>query len=446
MPDEVISEIKHEDVDEDQVWVIGSRNSHADESFLWTDDIQDVTDACILIIDLSAFPVMPAEHSQRVRPRIVLEPTPPFWVKQYVENWQTRVINNLKLRMASGGHVIFLLDSNHVSEFMVGIGLIPFGVKIIKLQERTIRDVTDNDFVKYLQYVEHVDYEIQIPSSVWGRSAESDPWLQYEHNAVRDNSDRLVAASYNVHRGWGNSGVITLLPPITTGTREQAIDAIIAVFKESVDESPPPWAESVAIPTVEEITRKIGDLSTKKAEIESEIAQLESEKGKLCKWHGLLYSNGRQLERIVRDAFIQLGLTETRRDRSSEKEDWLTEISSTSEVGVIEVKGHKTRAQMSDIDKCIRWAEDYEYDNPSSKVKGILVLNQLRLKPLSESIDERNRLESNQIRQAELRKVCIIPTCVLFDAVMRVLGGYSPNRDEIERAISGTNGLLESLF
>ena len=57
MPDEVISEIKYENVDEDQVWVIGSRNANADESFLWTDDIQDVTDACILIIDLSAFPV-----------------------------------------------------------------------------------------------------------------------------------------------------------------------------------------------------------------------------------------------------------------------------------------------------------------------------------------------------------------------------------------------------
>ena len=109
MPDEVISEIKYENVDEDQVWVIGNRNANADESFLWTDDIQDVTDACILIIDLSAFPVRPAGPSQRVRPSIVLEPTSPFWVKQYVENWQKRVINNLKLRMVSGGHVIFLL-------------------------------------------------------------------------------------------------------------------------------------------------------------------------------------------------------------------------------------------------------------------------------------------------------------------------------------------------
>ena len=57
MLDTAILETGDHSSDKDRVvWVIGGKNANADKSFLWTDDIQDITDADIIIIDLSTFP------------------------------------------------------------------------------------------------------------------------------------------------------------------------------------------------------------------------------------------------------------------------------------------------------------------------------------------------------------------------------------------------------
>ena len=447
MLDTAILETGDHSSDKDRVvWVIGGKNANADKSFLWTDDIQDITDADIIIIDLSTFPNDSLEHKKARFAWPEPGGAPPPSINQYIEKWRTRIINNLVPKLTSGGHVIFLLDTNQVSDYMIRNGLIPFEIDIAKREKRNIV-YNNNTFTDYLRYVKHADYVIRIPTSILGLDATSEIRLLHEHGVVTDKSERRFGTSFDVDgRRGGLLGRITLLPSITIGTHEQAIDAIVAVFKTNTADSAPSWIESVPIPGIEEITQKIESYIIKKNEIELEMSNLESEKSNLCKWHRLLYSYGKPLEVIVRDAFVLMGLTETGQGRSSEKEDLLTEIRSTSEIGVIEVKGHRTKAHMTDIDQCIRWTEEYKSENPSHKAKGILVLNQLRLEPLPESIRKRSNLERNQIQLAELREICVIPTYVLFEAIKKILEGHSPDRAMIERKISGTNGVLKSMF
>ena len=356
------------------IWVVGGKNSNANASFLWTDNIPNITDADIIIIDLSTFPAKPANYKEPLFLRSEPYRSPPSWVKPHVANWHAEITNNLVDRMTSGGHVIFLLDSNPVSRFMLSKGLIPFGIKIANTPTRNIHYGRENKFAGYLQYVQQADYGLSISNLVTDLYANSDVKLLFPHDQITDKSKRLIGASYNVNGGRGSSGSITLLPPTTTGTHEQALDALIAVFKNNIAESPPPWAETAFVPGIENLELKLDTLARQTNDIAAQISNLESEKNDLVEWRKLLYSNAKQLEASVKAAFITLGFSEIDDGRGDDKEDLTIELTSIPEIGVIEVKGREGHVQMSDIDQCIRWAEDYKSDDSSHTTKGILVL------------------------------------------------------------------------
>ena len=433
---------------DDAIWVVGDNNSNADKTFQWTEPIPDITDANVLIIDLSTFPAKPANYHEPSIRSSGHEASPPPWIVRYIQNWQTSVTANLKGRLTSGGQVIFLLDYNCVSDFMSRMGLLPFGITIVEKQKRNIQYDKEHTFKKYLQYAKQANYVLQIPNSIQGLESVSDVRLLGGYDSkIKDNSNRLLGISYNVDSNEGTSGRITLMPSITGTAREQALDEIIAVFKSSVAESPPQWAESVLIPGEEKIKREIMDLVNKKNAIESNISKLESKKRNLCKYRQLLYSDGTLLEKSVKRAFTKLGLTDID-DGEVGKEDLVMKINSIHEntFGIIEVKGRKKQAEIDDIDQCIRWARTYQHDNPSVVVKGILVMNQLRLQPFPASITERNRFTAQHINYAEINNTCIIPTSVLFEAVTMILSENQLDKTKIEQKIFNTNGVLTSLF
>ena len=80
------------------------------------------------------------------------------------------------------------------------------------------------------------------------------------------------------------------------------------------------------------------------------------------------------------------------------------------------------------------------------ETKGIFIPNQFRLMNLSESRERRKHFEPNELEFVKTRKICIIPTYVLFEAANKILDGQDPNRNEIEQKIFSTNGILESIF
>jgi hypothetical protein len=55
------------------------------------------------------------------------------------------------------------------------------------------------------------------------------------------------------------------------------------------------------------------------------------------------------------------------------------------------------------------------------------------------------RFEPNELGYAERKDICIIPTCVLFDAVNKSLAGKGKTREELEHLISESKGVLPKL-
>ena len=195
------------------------------------------------------------------------------------------------------------------------------------------------------------------------------------------------------------------------------IDAVISKLRGEAS-PPPPWANGLDIAGVSEIQYKITDLESKKTEIKEEITKLKSAKANLSKYGKLLYATGKPLERIVRDAFRLLGFTEIAKPEG-DGEDWKIEFKYVPnvDIGVLEVKGVEKRTGRKDLVQCNVWLDKYFVADPSTLVKGILVPSQHRLNKFPESKDDRKHFEPNELEYAETKKICIIPTYVLFEAV-----------------------------
>ena len=77
--------------------------------------------------------------------------------------------------------------------------------------------------------------------------------------------------------------------------------------------------------------------------------------------------------------------------------------------------------------------------------KGIFIPNQFRLEKYPDSQSNRLHFEPNEIDYSEKRDICIIPSCVLFESVKKILNGKSPNRKKIEEQIINTKGILKEI-
>ena len=127
----------------------------------------------------------------------------------------------------------------------------------------------------------------------------------------------------------------------------------------------------------------------------------------------------------MKAAFILLGFNEINKARGPNNEDWRIEFRSVPDVafGVLEVKGRAEKTKRQDIVQCNTWVDDYFTMTSLIKSKGIFIPNQFRLNPFPQSKIRRKCFEPNELEYAKTRKICIIPTYVLFEAVNKVLGG-----------------------
>ena len=430
-----------------QIWLIGGKNSNADKAFLWTEDIPDVTDADTVIIDLRTFPPEPTrDHPLPFMPSYGQDPSP-WWIEDRIFGWKRNIMNNLHDKIYSGGHVIFLLHFNPVSEYLCNQGLIPCRVNITKTPSRAMLPNNKHQFAKYLECVNHTNVKILFLPTIVIDDPESIQPLYGEAYKITDNSERALGASFVITRENDTKGHLTLLPPYQPSKTEQALDAIISVFKDSVDESPPQWIDAIQFPGLEYIENEINALNVQINNIEDKISRLQADKIDLLKYRRLLYSAGTPLEQAVKLAFTTLGFNEINKIRDDGKEDWIIKPRFIPNVdcGILEVKGRTAVAALSDIRQCDSWVQDYLCMDSPISTKGIFVVNQFRKNTFPDSKELRKSFAPNQMEFVQSRKICIIPTYVLFEAVKTVLEGHKPNRAKIEQAIFTTSGVLDFL-
>ena len=444
---------------DDEIWVIGSKNTHADQSFLWSEDIPNISDADTVIIDMTTLD------------KSILDQ-----IKSKIEN----IRQELHDKLYSDGTVVYVLNPDKImvdqglnEPSVVNHDLLPIKIDIHKTSRGTKLHWDDkHPYSDYLKDVEYFEYYFE--------AHDGDVFIDDELS-VTDNSDRMLSGKFFMDAFEDTDdedtddedtddedtddedtddedtddedtddediGNFIILPPMTNN-HDESINKIISVVKKDAKEAPPIWTKSIEITGLSEIRKNITEHKSKKQQLEKKIKIAYEEEEKLFRYVGLLYAQGQELEEIVKESFIMLGFQEIQKHRNPNDEDWVIELNSNSEfeLGIIEVKGRKHKTNQSDIVQCNKWVDDYLQMESPKKTKGIFVSNQFRLESYPESTNKKHSFEPNELYYAETRNICIIPTYVLFEAVNKILNGVTPDRTKIEELIVNTNEIIYDLL
>ena len=182
------------------------------------------------------------------------------------------------------------------------------------------------------------------------------------------------------------------------------------------------------------------------SEIRAQVSDLRGRRDEILGHRRLLYAKGAELEEAVVDAFRVLGFAEAKQMAGADQADCIIDINAGGYLhGLVEVKGADGRTGERHIAQCARRVDKaHEADGKPSK--GIFVPNQHRSAEYPGSTKDRLWFEEKELEYAKMRDICIIPSCILFEAVKRALDEEAPVRAEMAARIAGTGGVLERVF
>lgn len=244
----------------------------------------------------------------------------------------------------------------------------PFEVGINNESGDTIK--FDNDIYKeYFQYVKKWNYYFTLGGDK----------LRVV-DCVKNRYDKLLAGTISK----GSGGKFVFLPCPTEISDVEAVQFILKTFFEVTPEtSPPDWTESLKIPGLEDIERRIIGNEDKINNLSEANRKLEKKASDLKKYQKLLYETGSALEEIVRDSFILLN---HKPESPKFKEEYI--IKSGNKIGIIECKGKEKSISRKDFRQLLDYHKEYQIDFDGD-FKGILIGNAWRLKP----VKDRNKNE-----------------------------------------------------
>ena len=445
------------------VWLLGNSHPSADRSIGWDDDpFPNLSDPDVLLVDLATLTVPVLERIGKAK----LEQARPL-IRGKILNRGIVVVMTQPLLFAalfripdksasSIPHPYLddpLVHSNYqIFPTQLVTKSVPKGETIVVDQEHDFKDYMDN-VRKFSFYIE--DYHPQIVSDTNITTTKIE-LAAVDGQWIMDNSGHALGLALTVvvedhHNAtsnpYENAGRLVFLPP-PTDPAGVAIGRILSAYGKSIlqAEAPPAWAERLSLGLAGENMARIADLEEYKAEMQAEIDSLARQNDRILAHLRLLYSDGPELEDAVVEAFRALGFADIERMGKADEEDAAFAIDGTGySHAVIEAKGAGKGIQLQHILQCNRWT-DLRAIADGRPSKGIFVPNQHRLEPYPESAEIRMRIEPNQLEQAEMKDICIIPSCVLFEAVSSVLGGETPNRARIAGRIADTKGVLKDVL
>lgn len=422
-----------------KIWVLGGYSPKSDRNISWTDQsFPHFGDPDVIIIDLTSLSENKLEEigwkeyrriSKSILDKflnggiIVIITTQSFTTGGFIsiENYEICPASVNTVHTGEGREIVFptILGSVNLSPYL----------KIVKKFSFYLEKVTTSNIKERMRDLNFRNYKIHFEDG----------------SRITDKDDHLLGATIISEE---NQGKLILLPPPSELSVVTAIDLLIKqlLSQPSTDKTPlPSWIENLSIQGLDKKKSHIKELHLKKEEIEKQIITTEQEKQDLLQYSRLLYENGKQLEEAVFESFKLLGIENIKKIREDDLEDWVFEFETEDEIkfGVMEVKGSDKRTSLANLTQCNKWVEDYLLEG--KKAKGIFVPNQWRDKEYPASKDDKIHFEPNELEYAEKREICIIPSCVLFEAVNNALANNKKTKNELKEMIKKTNGLITNI-
>ena len=418
-----------------EVWILGSKNPNADRSTLWNQSTYpNFHEPDVLIINLDSL-TETILHIDKTK----------FQVAR----------NQIFTNFINGGNIIYMISRRREAQrknaettvarkysgrYSTKLSPIDFQIQIT--EGSRIKSYSD-EFSHYFDYVKKFTYylhDFKISSSLKNvkttnefattivqalRSPHDsrDPLDLVTNEIALDNSAHVLSAICSIKLdGYWQTGNAIYLPPTTEISVEESIDVLLQIYgKQITRETIPQWAYAIELPDIKDIDLKIMNLEDEKAKIQQMVDTELKRKRDLENHYRLLVSKGHTLEDAVYDAFKVLGFEEIEKKRGNNFEDWVFEFRTIPKYkyGIIEVKGNDTRTGLRDLRQCANWVFDYLQEGVHTK--GVFVPNQYRLEKYPDSIDRRSHFEPNEKNFAEQQEICIIPSCLLFDTLRKLL-------------------------
>lgn len=428
-----------------QVWLLGSRHQCADKSIRWSDPLPNLSDPDIIIVDLTTL-------TKKVLARMD---------KEKLMQMQQSITDKYHSR---GVIIAITQPSFNITE--AGSTYSNYTVLPIELETKNVPEGKrimwgrHPIFQAYRGNVAHFSFHLG-----WNKSRLSRPRLAMRKHIepyllpwqeVSDRSQNqlggIVTISEWDRTGWRESvaevGRLVLLPPPTKPIQD-AIGSILSFYGKTTPstDSPPVWATELLLSPVVPLDKQITSHRKDANRLQEKIGQLLAQRDAILAHRRLLYSNGSTLEDAVIQAFETLGFDDIKHMGGADEEDAIFEMGRGTRYshGIVEIKGSNRGAKLGHILQCGRWA-DQRSKSTGRSPKGIIVSNQHCSKDYPGSSAIRVHFEPNQLEYASMKDICIIPSCVLFEAVMRVLGGEAPDRAEIAAKIADCRGVLTDVL
>ena len=441
-----------------EIWGIGLKNPDLDKSFDWCNLNSNFNDPDIIIINLRSLDSNVLERIdknvfKKVRNEIYNNflngGTLIFIIS---ESFKYRERKNSKLELKTDEFTNFDLcpikyhyDNSITNKFTFSNNCeLKFYLSKIKESELILYDFMINDYLLDFDSTNRIRKDIShILQNINSQSQDKHHVKIMENIIATDKSNNIISIELWLQiNGFWKSGNIYYLPITKVIPIEEGINDILEIHgKKSDIESLPEWIDNIKLPEIIGIENKLRDFQNCKQKIENQIKDEEERKKELEVYYHLLTAKDNSLENSIFKAFNLLGFPEIRKERAENLEDWIVDFSSpTYNVGVIEVKGSIHRTSLTNLTQCNKWVD--EYFELKKMPKGIFIPNQCRLEKYPDSQSDRMHFEPNEIVYSEKKDICIIPSCIIFEAITKVLNGKSPNREKIEKQILNTKGVL----
>jgi hypothetical protein len=421
-----------------RIWVLGAKNYNADRGIGWYEDFPNFSDPDILIVNLAS---LTPEVLERIKNKYK-EARDPIWT-----------------RYLHGGTIIFITahyftlkegkDGDRSRDEFSNWYLSPFSIDTKDVKEGyVIRPSQDYEFPDYISHVKKYNYYLLSKRYPIARGI--DEMTTISRYSVTNNSGDFLAIGFESHSSDGSldyTSTAIFLPPPTEISIEEGIDLLLKKYGKYTERlSPPEWISQVSITGLDDIDRELEDLKAQKGHIERRIRSQMERRQKLANHYRLLYANGYELEDAVLEAFKILGFDNIIRPQEREKEDLVFQFSHSSKYkhATLEVKGASRRTSRQNLNQCHIWADERS-KKFSHSVKPVFIPNQNRHEPYPKSKSARMRFEPNELEYAKSNDMCMIPTCVIFDAVNKSLAGRGRATNELEHLIAEAKGLLDEL-
>lgn len=202
----------------------------------------------------------------------------------------------------------------------------------------------------------------------------------------------------------------------------------------------PEWIQDVNFFDDEELKENKNKNLTRIRELNALNAEIDIKVKKNLEYKSILYTNGDELVKVVLEILDEILEYDSSEFVDEKREDFLIKKEDVTFVG--EIKGLSSAVKnenVSQLDVHVQsYLDDLQQEGTGEKVKGLLIINHQRNKP----IEERQEVHEHQIKLATRNESLIIETTTLLKIYEKYKLG-DMTKEECKKLFKDNIGLLE---